>query len=314
MFGNIFDIKFWCLARLFGLQRKLQYYWFKHLEQWEDTLRKELSQILLQEEIFWKQKSRINCLPAREQSTRFFHTSTVIHQRRNRIDRLKVIGREWYEDHTQLKVVARKFYRQFYTREYYSQSNPREWTFPELNHRDKSWLNRPISDKQIRDTFFQIGANKAPSPDSFAPCFFQQYWHILRSEITEYMKEIFVTGKLPLGQNDALICMIMKGNALEKLTQFHPISLCNVLVKAISKVFVNCMKPLMTKLVGSHQSSFIPGKSIIDNVVVAQKVIHSLNKRNGGKDAFVLKVDLEKTYDRVDWLFLKEVLRLWGSS
>lgn len=120
--------------------------------------------------------------------------------------------------------------------------------------------------------------------------------------MTEYMKEIFVTGKLPPGLNDAIICMIPKGNAPEKLTQFCPISLCNVLVTAISKVFVNRIKPLMTKLVGSYQSSFIPGKSTIDNVVVAQKVIHFLNKLNGGKGAFVLKVDLEKAYDRVDWL------------
>lgn len=109
MFDNIFDRKFRCLARLSGLQRKLQYCRSAHLEQLEDTLIKELSQTILQEEIFWKQKSRINWLQAGEQSTRFFHTSTVIHRRRNRIDKLKVIGEEWCEDETQLKVAAREF-------------------------------------------------------------------------------------------------------------------------------------------------------------------------------------------------------------
>lgn len=47
----------------------------------------------------------------------------------------------------------------------------------------------------------------------------------------------------------------------------------------------------------------------MDNVVVAQEALHSLKKKKGSKDGFILKVDLEKAYDRIDWTFLKQVLK-----
>lgn len=46
--------------------------------------------------------------------------------------------------------------------------------------------------------------------------------------------------------------------------------------------------------------------------MIAQELVHSLLKRKGNKVGFILKVDLEKAYDRVDWGFLHEVLKKSG--
>lgn len=80
----------------------------------------------------------------------------------------------------------------------------------------------------------------------------------------------------------------------------------------MSKVLANRLKPIMSKLTGQFPSSFILGRSIMDNVVVAQEALHSLKKKKGSKGGFILKVDLEKAYDRINWAFLKQVLKFTG--
>ena len=56
------------------------------------------------------------------------------------------------------------------------------------------------------------------------------------------------------------------------------------------------------------QSAFLEGKRSSDNVIIAQELIYSL-KNKKGKDGFmVVKIDLEKAYDRLEWSFIKMVL------
>lgn len=68
----------------------------------------------------------------------------------------------------------------------------------------------------------------------------------------------------------------------------------------------------MPKLVGHHQSSFIKGRLAVDNIVVAKEIIHSLHSKRSRKCGMVVKVDLEKAYDRIDWDFLRLVLDMVG--
>lgn len=146
----------------------------------------------------------------------------------------------------------------------------------------------------------------------FSPFFFQKYWHILGDNICAAIRVMFDTGKLMLGLNEATICLIPKGDTPETLNQFRPISLCNVLLKLVSKVLANRLKLMMSKLTGRYQSSFLSGRSTTDNIVVAQELIHSLSKKRGRKGSFILKVDLEKVYDRIEWSFLEKVLQVTG--
>lgn len=112
--------------------------------------------------------------------------------------------------------------------------------------------------------------------------------------------------------NESLICLIPKCASPSTLNQFRPISLCNVLMKVVSKLLATRLKPMMIKLTGICQSRFIPRHSTTDNITAAQEVIHSLSKRKGKNGSFILKVDLEKAYDVVDWGFMRAVLRFSG--
>ena len=68
----------------------------------------------------------------------------------------------------------------------------------------------------------------------------------------------------------------------------------------------------MDGAVGKHQSSFIAGRQSCDNIIVAQEVIHSMKKKTGRVGWMMVKVDLEKAYDRLEWSFIYETLCLVG--
>lgn len=65
---------------------------------------------------------------------------------------------------------------------------------------------------------------------------------------------------------------------------------------------------LLDKIVGPHQASFMPGRQTRDNIIITQEIVHSLMNKKGKKGGFVLKIDIEKAYDRIEWAFLKKVL------
>lgn len=64
----------------------------------------------------------------------------------------------------------------------------------------------------------------------------------------------------------------------QDFSQFRSISLCNVSYKIIIKVIVNRLKKIMIGLISPHQPSFVPERQIKDNIIVAQKILHTMRK------------------------------------
>lgn len=76
----------------------------------------------------------------------------------------------------------------------------------------------------------------------------------------------------------------------------------------VTKVIVNRLKPLIANLVSPFQTGFIPTRSIHENIVVAQELMHSMRKMRGINGYFVIKVDFAKAYDRILWSFITDIL------
>jgi hypothetical protein len=79
------------------------------------------------------------------------------------------------------------------------------------------------------------------------------------------------------------------------------IALCNVLYKVVAKVLANRLKEVLDKCISDNQSRFVLGRSILDNAMAAIEIVHFMKSKTRGKQGEVaLKLDISKTYDRLD--------------
>ena len=107
--------------------------------------------------------------------------------------------------------------------------------------------------------------------------------------------------------NHTFITMIPKVQNPKRVSDFRPISLCNVIYKIISKVIANRLKPLINSIISETQSAFIANCLITDNILIAFKSLHHMKNSCSGKKSFMaVKLDMSKAYDRVEWDFLEK--------
>ncbi|KAL5783292.1 hypothetical protein ACOSP7_008321 [Xanthoceras sorbifolium] len=111
----------------------------------------------------------------------------------------------------------------------------------------------------------------------------------------------------------AVVALIPKVKSPVKISDFRPISLCNVTYKLVAKVLANRLKLVLHDIIAPNQSAFVPSRLITDNVVVGFECLHHLNGcRQSPHGLAALKLDMSKAYDRVEWIFLQKMIEQLG--
>jgi ribonuclease HI len=174
-------------------------------------------------------------------------------------------------------------------------------------------LVREFSAGEVDQALKQMAPLTAPGPDGLPPLFYQKYWHVVGPEVTSGVLSCLNSGKVLSSINHTYITLIPKVKNPEKVTEFRPISLCNVIYKLVSKVIANRLKLILPKIISESQSAFVPGRLITDNILVAFETLHHMNSTRIGRDgAMALKLDMSKAYDRVEWVFLEKIMGKMG--
>ncbi|KAK4384541.1 hypothetical protein Sango_3050500 [Sesamum angolense] len=149
---------------------------------------------------------------------------------------------------------------------------------------------RKVAMRRASKKVFQI-ANEAgrtlTEQDEVVDEFVSFYQRLLGGdEVVKAILEFFITGRVLKQVNTTMLALIPKIN-------------------------VQRLRLVLDAMINPSQNAFVPGRSIGDNILLAQEMFTGYN-RQGLPKRCALKVDLRKAYDTVEWDFLIAALQLFG--
>eukprot|EP00253_Pinus_taeda_P024684 PITA_24684 len=110
--------------------------------------------------------------------------------------------------------------------------------------------------------------------------------------------------------NSTFLTLIPKGNSADSPDTFQPITHCTVIYKIISKVLANRLKSVLPLLISHHQSRYVEGKKIMDNIILSHELRHFRKVKN--KPDMMIQVDMSKAINKISWEYMRQVLAAFG--
>jgi hypothetical protein len=273
----------------------------------------QLSEALAREEVMERQRSRVEWLREGDRNTGFFQAKAKARARTNRIHALKNQDGNLISEQEDLEAMANNFYHNLFTAQadlepvLICQYVPRKVTVAMAEV-----LEQAFTVEEVEKALFQMGPNKAPGPDGFTAGFFQRHWSLVKESVVNAVLGFLNGGEMCNEVNRTVLVLIPKVANPQELTQFTPISLCNVLYKICSKAMANRLRCILDDIISEEQSAFVPGRLITDNVLLTYECIHYLRKKKGKNGACAVKLDMAKAYDRVEWEYLRAIMMALG--
>ena len=279
-----------------------------------NSVRKEINDLLDSEEIMWHQQSRMQWMMLGDRNTRYFHSKALDRKRKNAISRIMDENGIWHETKEGIANVAVSYFEKLYTTSYPSHILEITDTIPtKVSSEMNQSLIKDFTKEEVLAALKQMHPTKAPSPDDMSAIFFQKYWDVVGNDVTSMVLNVLNCNKSIVEINKTYITLVPKTKSPTKMTEYKPISLCNVVYKLISKVLANRLKVTLPHLITENQSVFLSERLITDNVLVAFEVMHYLEHKRDGKDCYMaVKLDMSEAYNRVKWGFIEKVMERMG--
>ncbi|GAU48097.1 hypothetical protein TSUD_238360 [Trifolium subterraneum] len=211
-------------------------------------------------------------------NTRFFHMSATVHSKKKKVT--KLIVDNGTETHTQEEFceVTKSYFDALFKPRDGDHDPVLNLIKPRVTDDDNVVLTAPITKVEIQQALFQMHPDKSPGPDGFNPAFYQRFWEQCSDDIFSAASTWLERGYFPT-------------------------------------MLANRLKCCLDKCVSQEQSTFVEGRSILDNALIATEVIHALKRKTQGRRGeLALKIDISKAYDKVDWGFLRGVTTKMGFS
>ena len=165
----------------------------------------------------------------------------------------------------------------------------------------------------VKKALKQMHPMTALGLNSMPPLFYQHYWPTVRATVICTTLNSLNHGIAPSKFHETHIVLIPKTKDPERVTDYRPISLCNVAYKLASKVVANKMKLVLQEIACENQSAFVAERLITDNVLMAHEMMNHIGKLRKAKSGeMALKLDMSKAYDWVEWECLKQIMLKLG--
>ena len=262
----------------------------------------------------WKQWSHVLWLSNGDSNTKFFHTKATQRHRKNTIGGIRDEHNSWKQNPEDIESIIRNYYQNlFFTSTPENQAATWDQIPQVITEEMNQSLTREFMEHEVVAALKQMAPLKAPSPDGMPPLFYQHFWQMVNQNIINSILSWLNSSTLPHLVNHTFIALIPKIKNPEYITEYRPISLCNVLYKIFSKVLANRLKKLLPTIITEHQFAFTKDRLITNNILVAFETLYSMKKYKFGDNGFMaFKLDMTKAYNWVEWSFLENLMRKMG--
>lgn len=277
----------------------------------EFSLRKHATckaqQIILWQTSAWRRRAKIRNCVLGDENTSFFHAAANCHHRKNQIKMLLKDGVEFFADQDKLSIATEFFTNIFGTT---SGSLPTVDVTQLYDQVDLGNLEEPFSWGEIVSVIDKLPNNRSPGPDGFTKEFFKAFKHTMKDDLLHFLHD-FYDHKIDLqGINTAILVLLPKKESPTNIKDFRPISLVHSVPKLTTKALAVRLQKIIPTLVHPLQSSFLPGRCIVENFVLAAEMAQQAKKRK--MPMIVLKLDFQKAFDSVSWDALLQILAARG--
>jgi hypothetical protein len=167
----------------------------------------------------------------------------------------------------------------------------------EVTKEQNEALMPPITQEEVDQALRDTPVGKSLGPDHFTANFFHHYWDMIREEVWEIIEDSRRSRQVLPSLNATFLALIPKENKVTTLNHFRPVALCNVIYKLLTKVIAKCLKIIIPFIISQEQSGYMEGRQIMDNIILAHEVIHSLQSTKS--PGMLMKLDLPKAFDKL---------------
>ncbi|XP_062113464.1 uncharacterized protein LOC133824560 [Humulus lupulus] len=138
-------------------------------------------------------------------------------------------------------------------------------------------LTQPFTKKDVKRALFSIPSIKSPGPDGFGSGFFKALWNDIGVEISDAILMFFEHGEIPSELNGTFLTLIPK------------------------------LAKILPRIIHQNQGAFIKNRQLAHNILILQDLLHGYTRKNISPRCLI-KIDLSKAYDSIDWAFLEEIM------
>jgi hypothetical protein len=185
----------------------------------------ELYNIHAEEETYWHQRSHARWLLHGDQKTSYFRKIANGGKRRNSVHSLDDNG-VLVEGTDNLLEHATTYYKELFGPALGNMFSISQnlWNDNEtLSENDNTYLTRPFTIEEVKNTLSSMESNRAPGPDDIPTEFYQHCWELVKNDVMNLFYR-FHNGSLNLQRlNYGVITLLPKMADANKIQQYRPI-------------------------------------------------------------------------------------------
>ncbi|XP_024033484.1 uncharacterized protein LOC112095607 [Citrus clementina] len=146
----------------------------------------QIHDILINEEKFWKQRSRAEWLKAGDKNTKYFHYKASSRKKKNRIWGIENGSGSWTDKAEEVEYEFCEYFAKLFTTSQPSQeeiSAALEGITPRVSEAMNEQLEQPFTLEDITEALAQMSPTKAPGPDGLPAAFYQKHWNVVKKKV-----------------------------------------------------------------------------------------------------------------------------------